>query len=230
MNFFEIDKSNYRNLYKHKIIGVDEVGVGDYFAPLVACAVYIPPVSIQVLNQIGIKDSKKLSDKKIRELAKTIKEHVWFSLNHLSAKGYNNLTANDKYNANELKFFLHTKCINDLENRINFELVIVIDQYTTLNSIKRYHQKIFNDNWAQLKEYKNDQYFINKAENYFLAVACASILARDFLLDYMDKISQKYNFNFPLGASAQVKEKVKEFASIHGEKQLYEVCKKSFKI
>lgn len=52
------------------IIGVDEVGRGPLAGPVVACAVAMPPD----WDILGINDSKKVSEKRRRELAKEINE------------------------------------------------------------------------------------------------------------------------------------------------------------
>lgn len=245
-------------LKNKNVIGVDETGVGDYFSPLVCCAVLVKPEQIQELKNLGVLDSKKINDVQIRKIAMQIKNIVQYSIAHLSQKGYNNLVINTnkfanskalaedtianmvfqskkqaytKYNANELKFFIHTRAVNLLEEKnVEYDLVF-IDQYSTLNSIQKYYQNlILNNNWANLKEFSSGVYLAQKAENKHIAVACASIIARDFLLYYMDKQREKYNFNFLLGASPKVKEQVKEFAQINGLQLLKEVCKLNFKI
>lgn len=45
-------------------IGVDETGVGDYFTPVVSVACFIPKNNIDEIINLGVKDSKKLNDKK----------------------------------------------------------------------------------------------------------------------------------------------------------------------
>ncbi|ACK65140.1 Ribonuclease H [Rippkaea orientalis PCC 8801] len=61
------------------IAGVDEVGRGTLFGPVVAAVVVIPVSSTTYLQEIGVKDSKQLSAKKRLKLAQEIK---------IVAKGY----------------------------------------------------------------------------------------------------------------------------------------------
>lgn len=51
------------------IIGCDEVGVGDYFGPLVTCACYLDNSQIEIFKKLNIKDSKKLNDEYILQIA-----------------------------------------------------------------------------------------------------------------------------------------------------------------
>ncbi len=69
MNMWEIEESHYNNGIQI-ICGVDEAGRGPLAGPVCAAAVILPPhVDIPGLN-----DSKKLSDKRRRELFPLIKE------------------------------------------------------------------------------------------------------------------------------------------------------------
>ena len=47
-------------------IGSDEVGTGDYFGPIVVTASYVSKESISKLYELGVRDSKKITDEKIR--------------------------------------------------------------------------------------------------------------------------------------------------------------------
>jgi ribonuclease HII len=58
------------------VAGVDEVGRGALFGPVVAAAIVLPVSSLPELTAIGVKDSKLLSAKKRRELAAKIKDLV----------------------------------------------------------------------------------------------------------------------------------------------------------
>ncbi|EAZ94086.1 ribonuclease HII [Crocosphaera chwakensis] len=66
-------------LFSHSqilIAGVDEVGRGCLFGPVVAAAVVLEKSSIPQLQEIGVKDSKKLSAKRRETLATAIKNRA----------------------------------------------------------------------------------------------------------------------------------------------------------
>ena len=54
-------------------IGIDESGKGDYFGPLVIAAVFVTPTLEQDLALMQVRDSKKISDGRILELAPDIR-------------------------------------------------------------------------------------------------------------------------------------------------------------
>lgn len=55
------------------VAGVDEVGRGALFGPVVAGAVILPLYTLAHLSRLGVKDSKQLSPKRRIDLAKEIK-------------------------------------------------------------------------------------------------------------------------------------------------------------
>lgn len=69
------------------IAGVDEVGRGALFGPVVAVAVVIPATDLSQLNEIAAKDSKKVSAKRREALAEEIKTVVTdFRIGYATAK------------------------------------------------------------------------------------------------------------------------------------------------
>ncbi|MFV8475968.1 ribonuclease HIII [Mycoplasma sp. VS403A] len=226
-----IDDVKLFELETYEVIGVDETGVGDYFTPLVACAVYLPNRLKKFVLDLGVKDSKKLTDNRIKDLAPKLIEFLPYSAYILSQAGFNKLSKS--LNNNELKFFTHAAALSNLHQyhvastKAN---AIIIDKYSTTNSILKYHDKIFTNNWANLYEYGLPTLLIEKAEDVHLAVACASIIARYKLLEYMQEQEKKWNFHFLFGASKEVKQQVQDFALTYGQDSLAQVCKLNFKI
>jgi ribonuclease HII len=54
------------------VAGVDEVGRGALFGPVVAAAVILPQTAVTALKQLGVTDSKRLSPKKRIDLSQQI--------------------------------------------------------------------------------------------------------------------------------------------------------------
>ncbi|MBZ4203499.1 ribonuclease HIII [Mycoplasma tauri] len=231
MDFKDYDPSLLLN--EKNIIGVDESGVGDYFGPLCASAVFIPLQNIEKVEELGIKDSKLItSSKKIKELANKLKNSglIKYAISHLSPAGFNKL--NNSYNTNVLKMFVHLSAINKVSESIDDIDYVFIDKYSNNNSIKKYYDTLIMNNWANFKPIKCDVILANKAESLSVAVAAASILARDFLIKKMDQMNNQYNVVFPLGAGNNVKVFAFNFFKKHNfDKELINnTCKKSFKM
>ena len=123
-------------------IGVDETGVGDYFTPVVSVACFIPKNNIDEIINLGVKDSKKLNDKKIIAIAKKLFNLVFYKKTILTQSGYNKLIES-KINNNEIKTLIHANSINRLSNELNkknnFLYSVIIDQYVLNESILEKH-------------------------------------------------------------------------------------------
>lgn len=221
------DLKDEKILNNKNIIGCDETGVGDYLTPLVAAAVFVEKENIDKLIELGVKDSKSLTDSKIEQLFPKIKDLVKYRVNHLTQKGYNNLA---KYmNAHELKMFLHLKCITTLEkyDKVN-EDFILIDAFASSDNIKKYYDTLMKSK-LKTDEIKKEIYLAQKAESLHVSVAAASIVARYHFLQMMKEQEEAVGMKFPLGTNKEVENAAIEFCEKFGRKALYEIAKISFK-
>jgi len=91
-------------------VGSDEVGTGDYFGPLVVTASYVSKEDILFMQNLGVRDSKKLTDDKIIEIAPQIIKNIPHTTIVLSNKEYNDYHSSDT-NMNKIKAILHNKCL-----------------------------------------------------------------------------------------------------------------------
>lgn len=210
------------------VIGCDETGVGDYLTPLVAAAVYIPEANIGLLKSLGVQDSKNLNDRQILEIFERIKMKIKSNVRSFSQAQYNFL--NQKYNAHELKWILHTRCINALYPRIDKVEYIVVDKFATQKNIDKYNDNILKDKDLGLTKVDNKILLLEeKGEQFHTAVAAASIVARAHLISLMKLQNEKWKMNFPLGTNSRVEDFAKQFVKNHGKSNLYKVAKYHFK-
>ncbi|ALD66663.1 ribonuclease HIII [Spiroplasma cantharicola] len=206
------------NLKDHKInkvvnkfitlpnIGCDEVGVGDFFGPLITCCAYVErDFEIKYPTLLAeITDSKKITDINIYNLFEKIKDKVIWEIYILENKKYNQ--AFDIYkNTHILKAICHNQALKRLfRNNNNLkEIPIIMDQFA---SEKNYYNYLI-DQEIIIK----DIHFETKAESKYLSVACASIIARYHFLESIKDLEKEYNVKLPLGASNNVKEYVNKY-------------------
>jgi len=201
-------------------IGTDEVGKGDCFGPLVVAGVLIDENIETELNNLGVKDSKSLSETTIRNLAHDIRELLGekrYEILWISPIKYN-LLHKKLGNVNKILGWAHARVIeNLLGNGIECNLAIA-DQFGDLGYIK---------NALMEKGRKIKLIQVPKAER-DIAVATASILARDKFLWKMDDLSKTYSLNFPRGAGEKVEEVGREFIKLYGISALQNVAKIHF--
>ena len=208
-------------------IGTDEAGKGDYFGPLVVAAVYVDPEFIENLSDLGIADGKTLSNRRIRSIAELIRsdyEQYIFVVEKMPTD-YNSLydTLRKRgQNLNHLLASLHAEAIRTLANRVDAKHVLV-DKFAKDSLIKQQFSQraVSTPLGIEIKQ-------VTKAER-DIAVAAASIIARDAFLTGMDTLSEKYEISLPRGAY-QVVEAGKEFVRMHGTKALGEVAKLHFNL
>ena len=201
-------------------IGSDEVGTGDLFGPICVCAAYVKKEDIPLLKELGVDDSKRLTDKRIREIGEILIKKIDYSQVSLDNVKYNQI--NEKgLNMNEMKAKMHNQVLKNLKKKYPKVQMTIIDQFCSEDTYYRY---LFGE-----PEIVDKITFKTKAESYFPRVAVASIIARFSFLQKMDKISEKYGVEIPFGASAKVTEFAKDFAKKHGKEELKKIAKANFK-
>ena len=212
------DKTDY---YFINSIGSDEVGTGDYFGPIVVCASYVNKKDISFLEDLGVRDSKKLTDEKILKVAPTIMKRIPYSAYILKNTEYNTLQGKG-YNMNKIKAILHNKVLLSLMKKDNYVTdMVVIDQFTSPRSY-----------YSFLKEEDNvfrKITFTTKAEDKCLSVASSSIISRYIFLKECEEMGNKLGSFVPKGAGTMVDNYGKKIVEKYGKDILREVAKLNFK-
>ena len=201
-------------------IGSDEVGVGDFLGPMIVVAAFVDHRDIKKLREYGIQDSKKMTDKKIMEIGPTLVKEFHYSKLTLSNEKYNEMYLKGE-NLNSMKAKMHNRALLNMHKEYQDVLNIFVDQFV---AEKTYYKYLNDANEEQVR----DVIFKTKGESYFPSVALASVIARYSYLLEMKKLSEKYNMNFPFGASKKVTTFAKEFLDKYGEEELNKVAKKNF--
>jgi ribonuclease HIII len=171
-------------------IGVDEAGKGDYFGPLVVGAVYVTPDTALSLVRLGVRDSKSLSDSKISDLALEIQEICPHTVIILQPPEYNE-AYQKKPNLNQLLADLHVEAIEDLVAETGCEQV-VDDQFAAEHVL---------EDALKVHELKVDLEQRTGGES-DVAVAAASILAREAFVAAIEDYRAKSGLEIPLGSSS----------------------------
>lgn len=201
-------------------IGTDEAGKGDYFGPLVVAGVYVEETCINDFIEKGVSDGKKVSNSRIRKLA----EWMWegFERNIVVVKkmpetynlDYSKLRKQGK-NLNSLLANMHVKAIRQLSNTTGVQNALV-DKFS-------YHDII-----TPLLDQKDMNIKLETKAERDIAVAAASVIARDTFLNSIETLSEEYDIDLPRGAY-QVKSAGRDFVRLHGKAALGKVAKLHFK-
>jgi ribonuclease HIII len=199
-------------------IGTDESGKGDYFGPLTIAGFFLPEGQDSVLLELGIRDSKKISDGRVRKLADLIQKGYTHSVVAIGPIKYNELYRKLR-NLNRILAWAHSRAIENLLEEVPCTLAVT-DQFG---------DKAFVLN-ALMKKGRNIELIQKPRAEEDLAVAAASILARAEFLRRLYFLSQDVGIVLPKGSSAKTEEVGLQLVQKHGVGILDKVAKRHFKI
>ncbi|HEX2084352.1 MAG TPA: ribonuclease HIII [Solirubrobacteraceae bacterium] len=155
--------------------GLDESGKGDYFGPLVSAAVEVDPSDLLV--DLAVADSKRLSDARVRALAPAIRERVRFTITVLAPPRYNDLyeqLRREGRRLNDLLAWAHARSLEDLLAAGARPAYAIVDQFADARVVE-------GRLLAGTRERALPVHQFPRAEA-DVAVAAASIVARDEFL------------------------------------------------
>ena len=200
-------------------IGTDESGKGDYFGPMVIAGIWLDEPAKAKLEAMGVRDSKLLPDKRCQELAGEIRTacNGKFIEVEISPERYNELYdrfRKERKNLNHLLAWGHARAIESLLEK-NPCSDAVADQFGD----ERFILSKLMEKGKKLQLIQTP-----RAERY-IAVAAASILARDRFLSRMEKLSQEYGILLPKGASHTVIQPALDIIRKSGIDELKKIAK-----
>ena len=207
-------------------IGVDESGKGDFFGPMCVAGVYVNESVITAWKDAGVRDSKNISsDKKISDLAKLIRETPGCvtTVVPIGNEAYNRLYSKMR-SVNTVLAWGHARVIENLmgqRHRMNPPPVRAIsDQFASSKSVI---EKALMSMGKELELVQR-----HKAEE-DVAVAAASILARDEFVKRLALLGKDFGVALPKGAGANVDTLAKDLFSQHGAAALAKISKMHFR-
>jgi ribonuclease HIII len=208
-------------------IGTDEAGKGDFFGPLVTAGVFVDERVAKLLRALSVRDSKTVGDRELRVLAGNIRDVVEEpkrAVIVVAPKRYNELYSqmrSEGKNLNALLAWTHTRVIEDLIGHGLQPKFILSDQFGD----KRYiESRLLVD--TRLSGVPVIQMHRAEAD---VAVAAASILARDAFLRWLEQAGKALGLTIPKGASPKVIETGRLLVARMGADALKEYAKVSFK-
>ena len=203
-------------------MGIDESGKGDLFGPLVIASVYTDEKTVEILKEIGAKDSKRISSDRVAlQLASNIRKQLAgkFTIVTLGPEAYNRMYAGMK-NVNRILAWGHARAIENLLEKVPDCPRALSDKFGPTHRIESALMK-------NGKKIKMDQR--TKAES-DPAVAAASILARAAFLNALRNMEKTFGIEtVPKGCSAKVKQIATELVAEKGPGILLKTCKCHFK-
>jgi ribonuclease HIII len=202
-------------------MGVDESGKGDFFGPIVVAAAYVDRDLLSTMRDMGVRDSKSISsDNKALDMGRDLRRLLGkrYSIVKIGPQAYNRLYARMR-NVNTLLAWAHARTIENLLEAVPACPRAISDQFGKKEQVEQ----------ALMKKGRSIQLVQTPRAESDLAVAAASLIARETFLRSLFDLKQKYSVLFPKGASTQVREAAAQLAGKHGPKILLETAKCHFK-
>ncbi len=193
----QINESIHKNIDilidKNLFIGSDEVGIGEGVGPIVVAAIKFPNFEAKKRAVMaGIKDSKKMNHNDILRVAKTIKTEAKCFVKRLVPLEFNKLYKTHP-NMKAINAFMQ----NDLLGKFDESTTRVTDQFVNL--------KKFNEYLVKFRVKKFDAPFIleTKAEERYVEVAAAAIIAKAEYNTWMINYCKEHNLPLTIGERVQ---------------------------
>lgn len=206
-------------------IGTDESGKGDYFGPLVIAGVMVNDDTAAQLIQLGVMDSKKLTDATIGKLYQALTDIVGedaIAVVEIGPAKYNELYERLKSggkNLNHLLAWGHAMAIEKLLERFPDCNQAIADKFGD----ERYIRSQLKERGKGIILHQTPRAEAN------VGVAAASIVARYRFIQHVKKLSRQFEVELPLGANPIVKRQAKTLITKHDLAALRQVAKLHFK-
>lgn len=201
--------------------GINESGKGDFFGPLVIACCYSDADIARKLLSAGVTDSKAIgSDKRIAELAKVIRDTVdgRYSVVTIGPAAYNRMYESFQ-NLNRLLAWGHARALENLLAKVPDCPRAISDQFGRKESVLRALRERGRTIVLEQRP---------KAEA-DVAVAAASILARDEFVRRLEQLGRPYGLVLPKGAGPLVLQRGRELLAQAGRESLPGLVKMHFK-
>ena len=204
------------------VVGSDETGTGDFFGPVTVAACYVPADKLALVRELGVKDSKQLTDDHMRQIAPDLKATLIHSVLTLGNVKYNEIQEQGN-SQGKIKALLHNQALKHVLRKMNGKKpdFILVDQFAERGVYYNYLK-------AEPEIIRENLLLSTKAEGLHLSVAAASIIARVAFLEEMDKMSRIAGITLPKGAGAKVDEVAARILLKKGEATLKTLTKWHF--
>ena len=189
-------------------IGIDESGKGDFFGPLCVAGVFAEGNGIKRLQELRVKDSKKLTDPQIAKIPDAIQKEFQHEIIRISPLKYNALYPKFS-NLNTFLAWGHATAMEDLHKRTECKHV-VIDQFAIGTCSYQRTKKEKNRYWICIKRHRAE-------EDLVVAAALRYWLGMHLCKD-LKKLRNNDHMELPKGASKAVIDAGVEFVRKYGQK------------
>lgn len=202
-------------------MGIDESGKGDFFGPLVVVGAFSDSEIVQEMREMGVRDSKSItSDNKALDMGRSLRKLLGkrFAVVKIGPEAYNRLYAKMR-NVNTMLAWAHARAIENLLEAVPNCPKAISDQFGSKTQVEK----------SLMKKGREIELVQRPKAESDIAVAAASVIARELFLRALYDLGKKYNLEIPKGASAGVRNIAIELVKKEGPEVLLQTVKCHFK-
>lgn len=190
------------------ILGIDEAGRGPVIGSMFVGGFKIDDSKMKELEELGVKDSKKLSDKKRERLAKELRQLGDITLKEIEASEIDELREVMTLNEIEINAFI------DVIEKSDADKIF-------LDLPEPNAERFVNKLKAELPERFKDREFVAEhgADDEYPIVSAASIIAKSARESHVEELQEKYGYDFKSGYphDQPTRDFLRDYLEEHGE-------------
>ncbi len=195
------------------VLGMDEAGRGSVLGPLVIGAIVVPEKMLNVLDNMGVKDSKRLTPARREVLSRKLKKMFEWDVVIYSAKDIDDLRAKGVN-------------LNEIERRGMEELLLKLDfDKATVDAVdvkpQRYQDKLRKSTGKDVKAE-------HKADDKYLEVGAASIIAKQTRDNVISELNKSFEDIGGIGSGYPSDPTTKKFLSNYSYNEMPDFVRKSW--
>ena len=195
------------------ILGIDEAGRGSVLGPMVIAGIVIPEKMDKVLERMGVKDSKRLAPNRRTILSRKLRKMFEYEIVIISAREIDDLRASG-VNLNEIE----KNAMESIILKLNPEKAIV-DAVDV--KAERFQENLCNDTGI-------DVIAEHKADDKYIEVSAASIIAKAERDDYIKEINKEYIKSGGIGSGYPSDPVTKKFLTNYTYDEMPDFVRKSW--
>lgn len=195
------------------ILGIDEAGRGSVLGPMVIAGVVVPEKMEKVLERMGVKDSKRLVPNRRTILSRKLKKMFPHEMVVISAREIDDLRASG-VNLNEIE----KNAMESILLKLEFDKAIV-DAVDV--KAERFQENLRIDTGL-------DVFAEHKADDKYIEVSAASIIAKAARDEYIKDINKDYIKSGGIGSGYPSDPKTKDFLSKYTYDEMPDFVRKSW--
>ena len=195
------------------ILGIDEAGRGSVLGPMVIAGVVVPEKMDKILERMGVKDSKRLTPNRRTILSRKLKKMFEYEIVVISAREIDDMRTSG-VNLNEIEKNAMESII--LKLKPEKAIVDAVDV-----KAERFQENLCKDTGINVIAE-------HKADDKYIEVSAASIIAKAERDDYIKEINKDYIKSGGIGSGYPSDPNTKKFLSNYTYDEMPDFVRKSW--